>query len=118
MPDVSSANLDAAQNAIITAGTTYEMGLNTADPGETGANLDTTVTRQPITFGASSGGTQASTDSQTFSISTTNTYTYFSVWTSAATPVFVRGGALSTSLTPGAGGSISFASGAVTFTAS
>jgi len=117
MTDVASAELDAAQNAIITAGTTYELGLNTADPGETGANLDTTVTKQPITFGASSGGTQASTSAQSFSISGTNTYTNFSVWTNAATPVYVRGGALSASLTPGAGGTISFAAGAVTFTA-
>lgn len=118
MSDVSSADLDAAQNAIIASGTTYLMGLNTADPGQTGANEDTSITRQPITFGASSGGTQASTNAQTFSIDDANTFSYFSVWTDAATPVYIRGGKLTTALTPGSGGSISFAAGAVTFTAS
>lgn len=66
MPDVASAELDAAQNAILSSTTTYYMGLNFTDPGETGANevSGSPYARQAITFNASSGGTQTSSDAQ------------------------------------------------------
>jgi hypothetical protein len=116
MPDVSTASADAAQNAILVAGTTYYLGLNTADPGATGAN-EGTDGRQAVTFAASSGGSQPSNDAQTWSSAAGgHTYTYFSIWTAATGGTFIRGGALNQSITPAAGGSISFASGAIVFT--
>lgn len=119
MADVATAEADAAQNAILAAATTYYLGLNTADPGATGANEDTTLTRQSITVAASSGGTQASNNAQSFAnMPGAKTYTSYSVWTAATAGTYLRGGTLTASVTPAAGTTVAFASGAITFTAS
>jgi hypothetical protein len=66
VPDVAPAELDAAQNAILVTGTTYELSLHAGDPGGTGANEASggSYARQAITFAASSGGSQASNNAQ------------------------------------------------------
>jgi hypothetical protein len=80
MSNVAAAELDAAQNAILAAGTTYWLSLHTAAPGETGA-AEGTDGRQSITFAASSGGSQASNDAQTWaSAKGGQTYTDFGIW--------------------------------------
>lgn len=118
MADVSSANLDAAQNAIIVPSTTYYLSLNTGDPGATGANEGSGLTRQTITFAASSGGTQASNSAQAFtSMPGSVTYTYFSVWSALTGGTYERGGSLSASITPPSGSTVNVASGGITFTA-
>lgn len=118
MADVPNTGLDAAQNAIITAGTTYYLSLHTADPGKTGAS-EGTDGRQAITFGSSSGGTQTSTNGQTWgSAAGGHTYSYFGVWTASSGGTYVRGGSLSPVIIPPAGSEILFATGAITFTAS
>jgi hypothetical protein len=118
MSDVPNAGLDAAQNAIVSDATTYYLGLNTGDPGQTGAH-EGGDGRQAITFAASSGGSQASDDAQNWSSAVGGyTYTNFSVWSASSGGTYVRGGALTTSITPGAGQPIQFISGATVFTAS
>lgn len=117
MSQVPNAGLDAAQNAIIASATTYYLGLNTGDPGKTGAS-EGGDGRQAIQFGASSSGSQASTDAQTWSSAVGGyTYTYFSVWSASSGGTYERGGQLSSSIDPTAGQEIEFAIGAVTFTA-
>ena len=118
MTDVSSAELDTAQNAILSSVTTYYLGLNTGDPGATGAH-EGTDGRQVITFAASSGGSQASSDGQTWSSAVGGqTYGYFSIWTAGTSGTYLRGGSLASSITPPAGAQIVFAIGAVVLTAS
>lgn len=115
---VSSANLDAANNAILAAATTYYLGLNTATPGQTGAS-EGTDGRKAITFAASSGGTQNSNSAQSWpSAVGGQTYGWFSVWSAATGGTYERGGTLTSSITPSAGSQISVASGAISFTAS
>lgn len=118
MSYVPNAGLDAAQNAIVVAATTYYLSLHTGSPGTTGAN-EGTDGRKSITFASSSGGSQASNSAQTWASAVGGqTYSYFGVWTAASGGTFVRGGTLTSNITPGAGAQISVASGAITFTAS
>ncbi|MCU4184030.1 hypothetical protein K6U06_06635 [Acidiferrimicrobium sp. IK] len=121
MSQVPAAALAAAQAAIVTAGTTYYLSLNTADPGATGANEGTGLTRQAITFGSPTSATpsvQSSTDSQSFpGMPGGATYGYFSVWTAATGGSFVRGGQLNTAITPAAQSSVTVATGQIYFQA-
>jgi len=120
--DVPNAGLDAAQNAIIVASTTYELSLHTADPGTTGSTAaasEGTDGRQPITFGASSAGVQTSTNNQTWSSPHgSQTYGYYGIWTNATTPVYLRGGQFSLAFIPSAGVPFTISAGGITFTAS
>ena len=98
MPDISSAALDTAQNALI-SGTNY-LSLHTGDTAGTGAD-EGTDGRQAITFASSSGGSQASTDAQTWSSPAgSQTYTHFGVWTASSGGTFIRGGVFNASFTP------------------
>ncbi len=116
MPDTPSAGLVAGQTAIVTPGTTYFLGFNTADPGGTGAS-EGTAGRQSIVFAAPSGGTQTSTTAQAFTnVPGSQTYTYFSVWTAATAGTYVRGGQLFPPITPPAGSTVDVAAGGITFT--
>lgn len=118
MTDVASAELDAAQNAMLVPSTTYFLGLNTGDPVGTGAN-EGTDGRQAITFGASSGGSQASTSGQTWASAVGGqTYNHFSIWTLASGGTYLRGGSLTSPITPPAAASIVFAIAAITLSAS
>ena len=118
MTDVASAELDAAQNAILATSTTYYLSLHTGDPVGTGAH-EGTDGRQAITFNASSSGTQTSSNGQTWlSVAGGQTYAYFGIWTAASSGTYLRGGSLTSSITPPAAAEVVFASGAITLTAS
>jgi hypothetical protein len=117
VPDVPSAGEDAAQNAILATATTYYLSLHTGDPGTTGAN-EGSEGRQAITFGASSGGSQASNSAQTWPSAVGGGYSYFGVWTASSGGTYKRGGWLTPTIYPLAGTEIVFASGAVAFAAS
>lgn len=69
MPDMATATANTAVGGALTEGTTYYASLHTADPGATGANELTggSYERQPITFGAASGGVMSATNTQSFS---------------------------------------------------
>lgn len=117
MPRISTAQADVAQNAVLGTGTTYYLSLHTSDPGTAGSS-EGTDGRKAITFGASSGGTQASTNAQSWSSAIGGqTYGFFGIWTAATAGTYLRGGTLS-SITPAAGATISVAIGAITLTAS
>lgn len=117
MPDVGSTYLDSAQNAILATATNYYLSLHTADPGGTGASEGTSYGgRQTVQFAASSSGTQHSNTAQSFTITTSQTFTYFGVWTAATGGTFIRGGSLTASITPPAASTVTVASGGITFT--
>ena len=117
MPDVPSTGEDAANNAILTPGTTYWLSLHTADPGGSGAS-EGGEGRQAIVFATSSGGTQASNTSQLWASAVGGTYINFGIWTASGGGTYKRGGQLTSSISPTAGVQIVFSSGAITFTAS
>lgn len=117
MADESTAVENAGLDAKIVTGTTYYLGLNTANPGTTGANEVTggSYARQAIVFGtAASGGTKASTTAQSFTSMPAVTVTSLCLYTAATGGSAVWGGALDSSLTIPAGSTVNFAIGAVT----
>lgn len=126
MARITTAQADVGLDAIIVTGTVYYLGLNTADPGTTGASEVTggSYVRQAITFSAASAGSKASggTDaSQSFTgmPAEAGGCPYFSIWTASTAGTFLEGGTttgLSGAIS--AGSTVTFASGAVTFTLS
>lgn len=121
MADVAVAQLVAAQDAAIVPSTTYYLSFNTADPGTTGASEGSGLTRQAITFGTSTSAApsvQSSTNSQSFtSMPGSATYTYFSVWTASTSGSFLRGGSLTSSITPTTGSTVTVSTGSITLSA-
>lgn len=123
MARLTAASADTMLDSILVAATVYNMGLNTADPGTTGASEVTggSYGRQAITFSAASGSSKASggTDAaQAFTGMPNVAVTFFSVWSTGGT--YICGGTASVnggSAVPAAS-TVSFASGAVTFTQS
>jgi hypothetical protein len=116
MPRIATAQADVAQNAVLVPSTTYYLGLNTGDPTNTGAG-EGTDGRKAITFSASSGGSQPSSNAQSWpSANGGQTYAYFSIWSATSGGSYLRGGTL-TSITPSVGATISVAAGAITLTA-
>ena len=126
MARITTAQADVGLDAIIVPATVYYLALNTGDPGTTGASEVTggSYARQPITFVAASAGSKASGGTDA-----TQTITgmpveagccpYFSIWTTLTAGTFLEGGTttgLSGAISAGA--TITFASGAVTFTLS
>jgi len=62
------ASENTAISAVFVPSTTYYLSLHSATPGQNGASEITggSYARQVIQFGAASGGSESSTDSQTF----------------------------------------------------
>lgn len=111
-----TASLNAAVAAIPAPGTTYYLSLHSATPGTTGASEFTGggYARQAIVFGAASGGAIASNAAITVPNAGTTAATYIGIWSAATAGTYECGAAMGSPVTAA---SISFASGAVTFTA-
>lgn len=123
MSRITTAQANAGLGAILVTSTTYYLGLNTGDPGTTGANEVSggSYARQSITFGAASGGSVASNTAQSFTSMPAESggIGYFSVWTASSGGTYLEGGTLSgLSGSLPSGITISVASGAITFTLS
>lgn len=93
------ANADAntaLDNAIVTA-TTYYIQLHTGHPGAAGTtSIAVNSTRQAVTFAAASAGSKASNlDAAWLSVSTTETYAYFTIWTAVSAGTFKWSGSIS-----------------------
>lgn len=95
--------------------TAYWMSLHTGDPGTTGASEYAGVTRQQFPAGAASGGAVSNTAQVAFTTSGATPVTYIGIWDAATAGNFVIGAALASSVTAT---SITFASGAASFSAS
>jgi hypothetical protein len=116
MARIAPAQADVAQNAVLVPSTTYYLSLHTADPSTTGTG-EGTDGRKAITFASSSGGSQASSNAQSWpSANGGQTYAFFGVWSALSGGNYLRGGTL-TSITPSVGATISVAAGAITLTA-
>jgi hypothetical protein len=117
MPDVATTQLDAANQVIVVPSNPYYLSLHHGDPGATGAN-EGPDGRQLIHFGNSATGTQASTDTQTWtSVIGGNTYDHFGLWTATAGGQYLRGGSLTVAITPPAGSQVQTGVGQITLTA-
>lgn len=117
---------DFLENALldhIRGGTAYaqptslHVKLHTGAPGEAGtANAAGETTRKTVTFGAASAGSMANNAEVLWaSVSTTETYTHFSVWDAATGGNNLGAGALDSSVAVTAGEDARFAVGALTW---
>lgn len=104
--------------AAYTAPTNVYVKLHTGAPGESAAsNAATEATRKLASFAAASGGVAATDADLTWtSVSTTETYTHFSIWdnVTAGNPLVV--GAFGSSIAVTAGDNFLIASGDLTVT--
>jgi hypothetical protein len=99
------------------------LGINTADPGTTGANEVTggAYARQGVSWGSPSSGSVANITSPiNVSIPSSTTVSYFSTWnqTTVAGSVYQIGGALSSTINFITAGTLTIAIGGLTITAS
>lgn len=85
---LASADINSALDTIFTG--TQWIQLHTGDPGAAGtANVATNNTRDSVTWAAASGGSKATAaDAAWTSVSTTETYTHFSVWSASSAGTF------------------------------
>lgn len=92
--------------------------LHTGDPGEDGtANAAGETTRKSITGAATANGVFTSTNALTWtSVSTTETYSYVSLWDAVTSGNCLWSGALTTSRAVIAGDSFEIAIGSLTVT--
>lgn len=101
--------------------TAVYVKLHTGDPGEDAtSNAAGETTRKVVTFGAASSPSGVATSNSSAdwtSVSTTETYSYFSIWdaSSAGNPLLT--GALTASVAVTAGDNFSIPSGSLTVTA-
>ena len=97
--------LDAAGgNGTYNSAGTY-LKLHTGDPGEDGtANAASETTRKAVSFGAASGGSMLSSATVEWTnVSTSETYTHWSMWDASTAGNCLWSGALSSSAAVTAG---------------
>ena len=107
-------------NAGFVPSTTYYLALFTTDPSTTGSSGEVTggsYARQAIAFGSASSGSQASTNTQTFTGMPVEAggVPYFGLFTASTSGTYLGGGTttgLSGAIS--AGSTVTFATGAVT----
>ena len=116
---LSTASENTAIAAVFVPTTTYYLSLHSATPGQTGTSEISggSYARQGITFGSASGGSEASTNSQTFTNlpAESGGIGYFGLWSASTAGTYIGGGT-TTGLTGSlpSGISVNFATGAVT----
>lgn len=96
--------LDTIRNQSFAVTTAY-VKLHTGDPGEDGTNnAATEATRKAVTWSAASSGTMASSATiEWTNVSTTETYSHFSLWDASTAGNCLWYGALSSSAAVTAG---------------
>lgn len=101
-----------------TAPTNVYVKLHTGDPGEDCTLLPATeATRKVVTFAAASGGTASSSSAATWtSVSTTETYSHWSLWDASTAGNPLCYGALGSSVAVTAGDNFEIASGDIDIT--
>ena len=98
------AFLDTLRNVSFTVATPY-IKLHLGDPGEAGtANAAVEATRKAVTFAAASSGSIASSATVTWTnVSTTETYSHWSLWDAVTSGNCLWSGAFSSSAAVTAG---------------
>ena len=109
---------DAVCNNTSLAVAQVYVKLHIGDPGEDGtANAAGNTTRVAASFGASSSGTCTSdADINWTSVSTSETYSYVSLWDASSAGNCLGSGALTSGVAVTAGDDFSIPSGSLTFT--
>lgn len=99
-----NALLDTLRNTSFSVTTTY-VKLHTGDPGETGSsNAATETTRKAVTWSAASSGSMASSATLEWTnVSTTETYSHWSLWDNSTAGNCLWTGALNASAAVTAG---------------
>lgn len=96
------------------------LKLHTGDPGSAGTtNAATNTTRKQATWSAASGGLLTNSNTITWDdseVTTTETYTHYSVWTASTAGTFGGSGTVSGGGVNASGQAFSFAVGAVDIT--
>lgn len=109
-----------ANQALSTTGWGF-ISLHTADPGTTGASEVSggSYARVAVTWGTPSSGTVANTNAPTVNLPASTTAAYVGVWSASSGGTYYTGLPMSPSVTTGASaGTVPFAVGALTVTAS
>lgn len=109
--------LDAVFNGVAYSGqSTVYVKLHTGDPGEAGtSNAAGNTTRQAATFGSASAGSVANdADINWTNVSTSETYSYISLWTASTAGTCLWTGALTASKAVTAGDNFSIPTGSLT----
>lgn len=101
---LENAFLDTLRNTSLAVSAVY-VKLHLGDPGEAGtSNAAAETTRKSISFSAASGGSMASSATVEWTnVSTTETYSHFSLWDNASAGNCLWSGALSSSAAVTAG---------------
>jgi hypothetical protein len=99
-----NALLDTLRNTSFSVANTY-VKLHTGDPGETGSsNAATETTRKAVTWSAASSGSMASSATLEWTnVSTTETYSHWSLWDNSTAGNCLWTGALNASAAVTAG---------------
>ena len=116
MTRASATAINAALTGMV-ATATY-MGINTGDPGTSGANEVSggSYVRQAISWGTASGSSIANSGALSFSIPASTTVDYSSMWNASTSGTYGFGQTLSATITFVTAGTLTFAGGAVTET--
>lgn len=120
MSRLSTTSENAAIAAVLVPSTTYYLALFTSDPGTTGASGEVSggsYARQAIAFGSASGGSESSTNSQSFTSMPAegSGVPYFGIFSASSGGTYICGGTttgLSGAIS--AGSTITFATASVT----
>lgn len=109
------ALLNSLRNVSAAVANVY-VKLHTGDPGEAGtSNAATETTRQGVTFAAASGGSMDSNaDVAWTNVSTTETYSYVSLWDDSTAGNCLWSGSLTSPVSVNAGDNFTIPSGDLT----
>lgn len=120
MARASATAENAALNGLDGTGSTNTIGytgLNTGDPGTTGASENASsggYVRQATSWNAASGGTKTNSSGLTFTTLGTVAVSYFSEWSASTAGTYSIGGPLGSSVTAA---TITVAAGGITLSA-
>ena len=112
---MAQAGINASLDTQLT-GTTW-VQLHTADPGAAGTtSVASNSTRKSVTHAAASGGSKSSNAAVLWSaVPTTETYSFYSIWTASSAGTFLYSGTISGGAVT-AGNDFNIASGSLTAT--
>ncbi len=94
---VASASAASSLDTILGTSANRYVQLHPADPGAAGTtSIAANTTRAVVQFAAASGGAKSSNaDASWTSVSTTETYSHFSIWSAASSGTFYFSGTIS-----------------------
>jgi hypothetical protein len=117
LDSITTADANAALDTMYTTGGNTWIQLHTGFPGAAGtSNVATNNTRVQVTWSAAASGVKTSSaDASWTAVSTTETYSHFSIWSAVTSGTFHGSGAV-TSGSVTAGNDFKIASGSLTMT--